>query len=101
MGTHRVSIQPGNEDEGVTARSLLAWQWSKQTKIPCLFCDSFVEVPETLEPQIKAFIEKLGSDTAYLILEFHHPPDMPKTKPLPDLSSLEEQERRKKMTRDL
>jgi len=101
MGNHRINIQPGNETEGVTARSLLAWQWSKQTKIPCPLCDSFVEVPETLEPQIKAFIEKLGDDTANLILEFHHPPDMPKTKILSELSASEELEAGKRNRRDL
>jgi hypothetical protein len=78
MANHRIDLKVGTKEVGVTAEQLLQWPILQQSQIKCPLCETMVDIPATLEQDIKDFAQKLGSEDS-IVLSIHHPPSIPKS----------------------
>ena len=79
MANHRISLKPGTEKVGVSASQLLQNLNLKQPQMKCPLCETLVDIPLTLEQDIKDLAQKLGSENAPILFTIHHPPAIPTT----------------------
>jgi hypothetical protein len=103
MKLHRIEVTAGTPERGLTARYLYQDPEIKQTKVLCPLCDTWIDVPNTLEPEIRALAARLGGDTSFIAINYFHPPELPQTKLFKSISSnsKEAEELRKKTLHDL
>jgi hypothetical protein len=78
MTNHRIDLKVGTKEVGVTAEQLLQDPRLKQSQIKCPLCETMVDIPATLEQDIKHLAERLGSEDS-ILFTIHHPPTIPVT----------------------
>jgi hypothetical protein len=103
MKPHRIEVTAGTPERGLTARYLYQDPEVKKTKVECPLCDTLIDVPNTLEPQIRELAAKLGGDSSFIAITYFHPPELPNTKLLRSMpsNSKEAEELRKRAIHDL
>jgi hypothetical protein len=80
MAQHRISLKPGTEKVGLPASQLLANPHLKQPQIKCPLCETLVDIPSSLEGDIRALAQRLGGEHMNLRFMIHHPPEIPETR---------------------
>jgi hypothetical protein len=76
MANHRIDLKVGTKKVGVTADQLLQDPRLRQSQIKCPLCETMVDIPATLEQDIKNLAERLGSEDS-ILFTIHHPPTVP------------------------
>ncbi len=89
MASHRITLKPGTSSLGVPAHQLLEDPRLRQPQIKCPLCETLVDVPKTLEQEIKGLATQLGGEQANILFVIHHPPDIPTTAPIQPIANPE------------
>ncbi|QBD76030.1 hypothetical protein EPA93_08430 [Ktedonosporobacter rubrisoli] len=77
MGSHSISILPGTAQAGVPASQLLNDPRLKGPQIKCPLCQTMVDIPQTLEQDIKALAAQLGGEDPPILFSIRHPANVP------------------------
>ena len=72
VAQHHITLTPWPDPEGTSARHLLTTPFLKGSHIPCPICGAPIEIPLTLESDIRALAAQLGGEDVNIKLTFHH-----------------------------
>ncbi len=77
MTQHSIDILPGSAQVGVPAHQLLNDPRLKQAQIKCPLCQTMVDIPKTLEQDIRALADQLGGEESPILFRIIHPANIP------------------------